>query len=138
MNKLEKEFKKLTPEDVKLALESESVNSEQMMVVRQATPEELQDNLERLGNLVVERSILQEGFDAVKQDYKTADAPLKLRLTELTRIRRHKVIEVEGMVYDIPDYDKGLMNSYDEQGGLLQSRDLRPEEKLTMTVNHNQ
>ena len=49
----------------------------------------------------------------------------RVRLSEI----KTKQTTVEGTLYHIPNYDESMMETFDENGELVSSRRLRPEEK---------
>lgn len=87
-----------------------------------ARREMLTDNCIKLGDLEEEKKLLTEKIK-VKID------PLKEENKTLLLECRTRQAQVDGILYHMANHEEGYMETYDENGELLNSRKLRPEEK---------
>lgn len=84
--------------------------------------EQFTDNSIWLGN---EKAKMKELVDTHKENIKPKAEENMQLLQEITTKQSKK----EGIIYHVPDYDNGIMVTYDEEGEFVESRRLRPEEK---------
>jgi hypothetical protein len=82
----------------------------------------LTDNSIRLGDL-------EEAKKTATRVFKDQIDPLKAANKDLLLELRTKQAKVEGKLYMMANHEDGMMETYDEQGILIESRRLRPEEK---------
>jgi hypothetical protein len=78
---------------------------------------------------------MEDELEEVKEKYKEKMKPLKDQNKEVLYELKHRQAAVTGPLFLIADHDEGMMGTYDENGELISSRKLRPEEKQ-LTINH--
>jgi predicted nucleic acid-binding Zn-ribbon protein len=93
------------------------------------TEEELSENRERFSSLLDEQDDEDFRFSETKQQY---NSEKKTRMEEVKRLRklvRYRFQERRVVVHYVPNYDAGMMELYDNEGNLFETRRLRPEER---------
>lgn len=96
--------------------------------VRRLTEEELEAVAVKLGEAMVELA----KYNQQKADYlarlKEEMAPFNSLVKEATEALRTKTEEVTGLAFEFKDLENGMIETYSEEGDLLGSRRMRPEE----------
>lgn len=87
-----------------------------------ARKDQLTENSIKLGDLEEEKS---EAVARFKEKIEPLKAVNKVLLFEL----RMKQAKVDGTLYHMANHEEGMMETYDEQGELVASRRLRPDER---------
>jgi len=87
-----------------------------------ARKDQLTENSIKLGDLGEEKS---EAVARFKEKIEPLKAVNKVLLFEL----RMKQAKVDGTLYHMANHEEGMMETYDEQGELVASRRLRPDER---------
>ncbi len=72
---------------------------------------------------------LRDELDGVKADYKMRMKPIEEELSTALSSLRKGYKEEEKEVFLVPDHEKSVMEYYTEDGVLVMSRPLRPDEK---------
>jgi hypothetical protein len=72
---------------------------------------------------------LSEEKKASNKLFKSKMEPLAQANKEILRQLKTRQAEVDGVLYQMADYDGGIMEIYNEQGEFISSRRLRPDEK---------
>lgn len=84
---------------------------------------------------LVENLVEQASHDKVlteaRATHKEAVRPLLVRRAVLLQEIKTGKSEQSGMLYNLADHDAGVMQTYDENGVLVNERRLRPDEKQT-------
>lgn len=70
-------------------------------------------------------TILEEAKERCKAITKPLNKVNSVLISEL----KHRKTQVKGMLFNIADPDSGMMETYDEEGSLIKTRRLSPEEK---------
>lgn len=78
---------------------------------------------------------LEEARKEFLTDHKAKVKPLKFNVATTLNKLRSKVEEVEETVYLMADTDEGLMGFYNEEGLLLYTRALMPEERQLRIID---
>src|SRR5690606_14221560 len=118
----------------------------------------IKDNAEKSEELTYPKSLDEKQLTILKSDYtkeaiqlakeeevkkeflsefKAKVSPMKLKLNELMGMIRTKVEEVTETVYLIADHEDDMMGYYNEDGLLVSSRPLRPEERQFRIVDES-
>lgn len=124
-----KEFSSMTAKEIKDTLEGMCEKGEEMQITRQLLPAEKVQLQQELADKCINKGLLDNQFEKVKQQHKTDTAPLKLRISEVVDQLTTNSFQLEGMVYSVADQESAEMLSFDETGSYLQSRPLLPEER---------
>ncbi len=119
----------LNPEVRKQLLEDNADKTENTSYMRPLTPEELDVKREQLTENCIKLSEFEDEKKEAMAGFKLKMDPLvKDNKWLLTDIKTRQT-QVTGMLYHIADQEDGMMETYDENGELIGSRRLRPEEK---------
>ena len=102
---------------------------EETTYYKQLTPEELEVRQEKFIANTMKVNDLEAKKKAFVASTTNEQKPLKVESIDLLQTLKTKSEKVEGVLYHIDDQDEGMMNSYDEDGNLVSSRRLRPDEK---------
>lgn len=119
----------VSPKERIMLLQENASKVEQTTYQKQLTPEELIERRENLSDVCIKLDQAEDEFQEVKDDHKARMTPMKtLRKGLLTQIKT-KQTSVTGVLYHLANHDDGMMETYDSDGFLIESRRLRPEEK---------
>lgn len=102
---------------------------EETTYYKQLTPDELEVRQEKFIANTMKVNDLEAKKKAFVASTTNEQKPLKVESIDLLQTLKTKSEKVEGVLYHIDDQDEGMMNSYDEDGNLVSSRRLRPDEK---------
>lgn len=93
------------------------------------TQDELDVRREKLTDNFIKISDLEAELKRTTKLLKTEQKPLIEENADLLQTIKTKTEEKSGILYHVDDQESGMMNSYDEEGNLVSSRRLRPDEK---------
>ena len=93
------------------------------------TQDELDVRREKLTDNFIKISDIKNELDQVTKKLKSEQKPLIEENAELLQNIKTKTEEKTGVLYHVDDQEGGMMHSYDEEGYLVSSRRLRPDEK---------
>lgn len=93
------------------------------------TQDELDVRREKLTDNFIKISDIKNELDQVTKKLKSEQKPLIEENAELLQNIKTKTEEKSGVLYHVDDQEAGMMHSYDEDGYLVASRRLRPDEK---------
>lgn len=102
---------------------------EETTYYKQLTAEELEIRQEQFVSHTLKINELEGKKKAFVLSVTNEQKPLKAESGALLQTLKTKTEEIDGVIYHIDDQDAGMMNTYDEEGILLSSRRLRPDEK---------
>lgn len=118
-----------TAKDRLMILQESAAKIEQTTYQKTLSADELAARREDLADDCIKLNQFEDELKEVKDDFKTKMDPLKaankIRLTEI----KTKQTSVDGTLFHLANYDEGMMETYDNEGFLISSRRLRPEEK---------
>jgi hypothetical protein len=103
--------------------------SENEMISRQLTEEEIQTHKQSLFEVDVEIDEMEESFKEVKKAHKESMKSIRRARAEHIRALRYRSYSEKGTLYLIDDQESGMMGYYDGNGVLVSSRPLKPEER---------
>ena len=97
--------------------------------IRNLTQEELDFKRETHVDICIELDRLGDELKVVKAEYKEKMEPVADENKKLLRQIKTRQEELTGTIFNFPDYEDGMMNTYDENGDFVGSRRLKPDEK---------
>lgn len=126
----------------------ESTDKERLMILQQnadkveqttyqkaLTDDELAARREDLADNCIKLNQFEDELKEVKDGYKQKMDPLKAtNKTLLTEIKTRQTT-VDGTLYHMANHEDGMMEIYDNDGALISSRRLRPDEKQGTIFN---
>lgn len=110
-------------------LQANATNINQGNYIKPLTADEIAARKDELAKTSILLMDLTEEFDKVKDAHKKQVKPLKETCNELLSDIRHGQTKVAGTTYDLPDYEAGIMETYNEDGEQIDVRKLRPNER---------
>lgn len=122
-------LKDLSSEERQTVFLGEAVKAEEQQYMKPLTPDELHVRREEMAN----DSILLNGYEAelkeIKDEYKLKMNPVEKRRDEALEAIRLKAIPITGKVFMLADHDNKMIHSVTEDGSVLGSRPMLPEER---------
>jgi hypothetical protein len=112
-----------------IILQESAAKTEQTNYQKNLSAEELAARREDLADDCIKLNKYEDELKKIKDDFKIKMDPLKaankIRLTEINT----KQATFDGTLFHLANYEDGIMETYDNEGMLISSRRLRPEEK---------
>jgi hypothetical protein len=119
----------ITAKERTMLLQENASKIEQTTYQKVLTPDELAARREDLADNCIKLNQFEDELKEVKDDFKLKMDPLKnFNKTLLTEIKT-KQSTIEGTLFHLANHDDGMMETYDNEGMLISTRRLRPEEK---------
>lgn len=119
----------LTPKERLIMMQENASKVEQTTYQKALTTDELAARREDLADNCIKLNALEDDLKEIKDDFKLKMDPLKLtNKTLLTEIKT-KQTSIDGTLYHLANHEDSMMETYDNEGYLISSRRLRPEEK---------
>ena len=110
-------------------LEAHAVKVETTKYQKQLTPDELDARREIHTDNSIKLSELDDELTAVKRGFKERMDPLRMQNKLLLTEIKTRQQTVDGVLYQLPNFDSGFMETFNEEGELIGTRKLRPDEK---------
>ncbi len=126
-----------SPEEIVQMLKDNAVRTEEQMVKRFFTEEELSDMRIELTEASIERHDQQEKLKEVSKDAKDSIKGLTATVNTNLKHLKNKFVSQMEEVYLLDDQDAGIMYTYSTTGDIIESRKLLPKEKQTRIININ-
>jgi len=104
-------------------------SSETTSYTRNLTQEELDFKRELHVDNCIQLGTFDDELKEVKADYKAKMEPLQDQNKLLLRQIKTRQEELKGTIFNYADHEDGMMLTYDENGDLVGSRRLKPEER---------
>ena len=119
----------VTAKERLMILQENAVKVEQTTYQKMLDADELAARHEDLAENCIKLSSIDDDKKEVMADFKLKTDPLNLaNKTLLTEIKT-KQATVEGTLFHLANHEEGFMETYDNEGSLIATRRLRPEEK---------
>ena len=97
--------------------------------VRELTDEEITNRNEELVQVCIDLKRKNDEKKDWMDSWKSEVKPMTIRQDTLITELKTRQIEMDGKLFLMANHDNGMMEYYDEQGELVRSRRLKPEEK---------
>lgn len=110
-------------------LRTQATNIRQGNYFRQFTDDELDSKKDELVEQCINIDVKEVEFTDIKKTYGDEIKSLKKLRASLTDSIKIKGENTSGEIFEFAEHEDGLMVSFDEQGNVIGSRKLRPEEK---------
>jgi hypothetical protein len=119
----------ITQKERTMLLQENAAKVEQTTYQKVLSPDELAARREDLADNCIKLNQFEDELKEVKDTFKLKMDPLKtLNKTLLTEIKT-KQTSIDGILYHMANHDEGMMETYDNEGYLISTRRLRPDEK---------
>lgn len=110
-------------------LQENALSTENATYQKPLTTDELNERRESLADNCIKLNQKEDELAEIKAEFKPEmDSLKKTNKTLLLEIKT-KQETITGNLYNLPDYENSMMETYDSEGYLIGSRRLRPEEK---------
>lgn len=119
----------LTAKERLMIMQENAAKVEKTTYQKPLTPEELAARREDLADNCIHLNYLEDELKEVKDEFKDKMDPLKTTNKTLLSEIKTKQSTVDGTLYHLSNHDEGMMETYDSEGFMVESRRLRPEEK---------
>ncbi len=119
----------LSPKERLMIMQENAAKIEQTTYQKPLSADELAARREDLADNCIKLNQFEDELKAVKDGFKLTMDPLKtINKTLLTEIKT-KQSTFDGTLFHMASHEDGMMETYDNDGYLISSRRLRPEEK---------
>lgn len=118
-----------TPKERLMILQENSAKIEQTEYQKNLSADELAARREDLADNCIKLNSLDDELKEIKDDFKLKIDPLKTRNKTLLTEIKTKQTTIDGTLYHMANHEDGMMETYDQEGMLISTRRLRPEEK---------
>jgi hypothetical protein len=99
-----------------------------------------EDETDKIKDEFISRQVkiqhLKEQLEEMKDSFKLQIKPLELEQADALSFLRQGYDEKMQTVYLVPNHEEGLMEYYTEDGIMVTSRKLRPDERQLNTLQH--
>lgn len=110
-------------------LQENALKVEETTYQKVLSPDELAARREDLADNCIKLNQKEDELKLIKDSFKIEMDPLKNKNKELLTEIKTKQSTVDGILYHMPNHDEGMMETYDNEGYLIATRRLRPDEK---------
>jgi hypothetical protein len=124
-------LKELTPESRRELFVSEAFGTEELSFMKPLEDSELNALKDELAQTAIKRNMLEDEMAAMVEDYKARIKPLKEKFSETLEAIKNKSVETLGTVYLLQDFDNQMMHYVAEDGTVINSRRMKPDERQT-------
>ncbi|HEX6427978.1 MAG TPA: hypothetical protein VF008_09850 [Niastella sp.] len=121
----------LLPEERLRILQTNADKVEETDYDKELTEEELIAKREEFVDNSIDVSKLEDELAEKKKEFKNKIEPIKLVNRALQKEIKTKKKVVKGFLFQMADQVNSMMETYDQDGELVSSRRLRPDEKQT-------
>lgn len=119
----------VTAKERLMILQENAAKVEQTTYQKALSPEELAARREDLADNCIKLNRFEDELKEIKDSFKLSMDPLKnSNKTLLTEIKT-KQTTIDGTLFHLANHEDGMMETYDNDGYLISTRRLRPEEK---------
>lgn len=118
-----------TPKERLMLLQENAAKVEQTTYQRTLSLDDLAARREDLADNCIKLNHFEDELADIKAKFKDDMDPLKVSNKKLLTEIKTKQSTVDGTLFHIANHDDGMMETYDNDGFLIASRRLRPEEK---------
>jgi hypothetical protein len=125
------EIKNLDAKTRQEVLITEAFATEEMQFMKPLEESELAALKDELAQTAIKRSMLEDEMANVMEDFKARIKPLKEKFAETLEAIKVKAVDALGTVYLMQDFDNQMIHYVSEDGTVINSRRMKPEERQT-------
>lgn len=118
-----------TPKERLMLLQENAAKVEQTTYQKTLSSEDLATRREDLADNCIKLNYFEDELADIKAKFKDDMDPLKSQNKKLLTEIKTKQSTVDGTLFHVANHEDGMMETYDNDGFLIASRRLRPEEK---------
>lgn len=112
-----------------MILQENAAKVEQTAYQKNLSADELAARREDLADNCIKLNALDDELKEIKDDFKLKIDPLKTKNKTLLTEIKTKQTTIDGTLFHMANHEDGMMETYDQEGMLIGTRRLRPEEK---------
>jgi hypothetical protein len=131
-------LKDLSVADRKAVLDSEAFKTEEGLYEKPLTPEELAFAKDMVSQLCITENQIQDELKDIKKTFKSRLEPITIEKRTHLRNIKHKSQEKSGRLYLLQDFDTSMIHKVDQDGNVIHSRKMLPEERQQWAFSINQ
>lgn len=118
-----------SPEEIKRILLDNCSGRDTTTFHRRLTEDEIKERSELLVDNMLSVSKADQELADAKEEHKNTVKPLLAANKTLLHELKSKHAEVEGTLYLLPNFESGMMEFVDENGDIIHTRKLKPDER---------
>lgn len=122
-------LKDLSEQERQTVFLGEADGSEEQVYLKPLSPEELAVTREEHSTASILLDELVEKFAEVKARHKEEIKPINSKRKAALKAIRQRAVEITGKVWKLPDYDNSMMHFITNEGQVLSSRPMLPQER---------
>lgn len=122
-------LKDLSPDERQTVFLGEAAGSEEQVYLKPLTPEELAITREEHANASILIDEMVEQFANVKAKHKEEIKPIQQKRKSAIAAIRQKAVQITGKVWKLPDHENMMMHFVADDGQVLSSRPMLPQER---------
>lgn len=122
-------LKEMTPAERREFLVNHASQIEEGRYTKPLTEEEILAFKDRLAEQSINQAIILDELATVKEEYKNKLKPIQKDISDSLQAIKFKAIDQDGKLYFLQDFDNNMIHKVDEQGNLILSRQMKPEER---------
>lgn len=122
-------LRELSALERKQVLDSEAFKTEDGKYEKPLTPDELSYAKDQVSELSISYDQIEDELKDVKKAFKARMEPVKIERKLHLRNIKHKSQEKQGKLYLIQDWDTNMIHKVDQDGNVIHSRKMLPEER---------
>lgn len=130
-------LKDLSPEERQTVFLGEAAGSEEQVYLKPLSPEELAITREEHSNASILIDEMTEQFANIKAKHKEEIKPIQQKRKTAISAIRQKAVQITGRVWKLPDHDNMMMHFVTDDGQVLSSRPMLPQERQFRIQNLN-
>jgi hypothetical protein len=124
-------LKSLDPKQRQEILVTEAFSTEEMQFMKPLEESELTALKDELAQTAIKRGMLEDEMADTIEDFKARIKPLKEKFIETLDAIKVKAVDALGTVYLMQDFDNQMIHYIAEDGSVINSRRMKPEERQT-------
>lgn len=128
-------FAQLRGKELKTNLEGVSVKTEEGEYTKTLTNEELGIAKSQFSDVSIKLAKISDKKKEAVAEFKAQETEPKKQAKELLDMIKTNTVRKQGLLYLVPDYEKGFMYKFDEKGICVTARPLSPEERQFSIVD---
>lgn len=131
-------LKNLSVEDRKAVLDSEAFKTEEGKYEKPLTQDELTFFKDQVSELCINENQINDELKDIKKTFKSRLEPIVQAKRNYLRNIKYKSQEKEGRLYLIQDFETEMIHKVDQEGNIIHSRKMLPEERQKWAFSINQ
>lgn len=131
-------LKQLSAADRKAVLDAEAFKTEEGRYEKPMSADELAYAKDKVSELCITENQIQDELKDIKKTFKSRLEPISIEKRTHLRNIKHRSQEKEGQLYLLQDFDTEMIHKVDQDGNVIHSRKMLPEERQKWAFSLNQ